>query len=138
MTSHESPSRPIRVLVVEDEPTVAQMISDVLEADGHEVETAANGLVALHKVGARVYDVIISDLRMPELDGADFYRELERAQPALLSRLIFITGSTEQPEYRSFLAGALAPVLPKPFNVVDLQEVIRQVLSGDRRLPERA
>jgi two-component system NtrC family sensor kinase len=137
MMSHE-PSPPIRVLVVEDEPTVAQMLTDVLEADGHEVETAANGFIALDRIVVRAYDIIISDLRMPELDGAGLYREIERAQPALLSRLIFITGSTEHPEYQRFLAETLAPVLPKPFNVIDLQELIRQVLSGHRHVPERA
>jgi CheY-like chemotaxis protein len=47
MTSHERPSPRTRVLVVEDQPTVSQIIAEVLEADGYEVETAANGLLAL-------------------------------------------------------------------------------------------
>ena len=52
--------------------------------------------------------------------------------------MIFITGSTEHPGYQTFLAETLAPILPKPFNVVDLQEAVRRLLSGYRQLPERA
>jgi CheY-like chemotaxis protein len=130
----QEPSPPrARVLVIEDEPTVAQMMVDVLEADGHEVETAANGLLALEKIQKRPYDVILSDLRMPELDGVGVYRALERGRPALLSRLIFITGSTEQPEYSGFLSRTRIPVLAKPFNVVDLQDAINRVVSTSRR-----
>jgi len=131
--ARQEPSPPqTRVLVIEDEPTVTQMMIDVLEADGHEVETAANGLLALEKIQKRAYDVILSDLRMPELDGVGVYRALERSRPALLSRLIFITGSTEQPEYRGFLAQTSVPVIAKPFNVVDLQDAIHRVISACR------
>jgi CheY-like chemotaxis protein len=126
-----------RILVIEDEPSVAQMMIDVLEADGHEVETAANGVLALEKIQERSYDVILSDLRMPDLDGVGVYRALERRRPALLSRLIFITGSTEQPEYRDFLAQTSVPVLAKPFNVLDLQDAIHQVVRACRGVPER-
>jgi CheY-like chemotaxis protein len=114
------------------------MMIDVLEADGYEVETAANGLLALEKIQTRSYDVILSDLRMPELDGIGVYRVLARSRPALLSRLIFITGSTEQPEYRGFLAQTSVPVLAKPFNVVDLQDAIHQVVSASRGRPGKA
>jgi CheY-like chemotaxis protein len=117
---------------------VAQMMVDVLEADGHEVETAANGLLGLEKIRERVYDVILSDLRMPELDGVGLYHALERGWPALLSRLIFITGSTEQPEYRGFLAETSVPVIPKPFNVVELQEVVHRMVSACQRESQQA
>jgi CheY-like chemotaxis protein len=111
----QEPSPPrARVLVIEDEPTVAQMMVDVLEADGHEVETAANGLLALEKIQKRPYDVILSDLRMPELDGVGVYRALE-------------------PEYSGFLSRTRIPVLAKPFNVVDLQDAINRVVSTSRR-----
>lgn len=138
MTLEESSPSRTRVLVIEDEPTVAQMMVDLLELDGYAVDTAANGLVALQKISERVYDVILSDLRMPELDGVGLYRALERAHPGLLARLIFITGSMEQPEYRSFLAGNPAPVIAKPFNVVDVQDAIQQVVAARPRATERA
>ena len=125
--------QPARVLVIEDEPTVAQMMIDVLEADGHAVETAANGLLALEKIARRAYDAILSDLRMPELDGVGLYRELERGWPWLLSRLVFITGSTEHPQYHRFLAETLVPVIAKPFNVSALQEIIQEVVRSAKQ-----
>src|SRR5713101_2091662 len=68
--SDQRPSRPqARVLVVEDEPLVAQMLTDALETYGDDVEMATNGRRALDKIEARAYDLIISDLRMSELDG---------------------------------------------------------------------
>jgi CheY-like chemotaxis protein len=137
MELRESSPLQAHVLVIEDEPTVAQMMVDLLECDGYVVDTAANGLVALEKISERAYDVILSDLRMPELDGMGLYDALARQRPALLSRLIFITGSMEQPEYRRFLAGNPTPVIAKPFNVVDLQDAIQHVLDVRQRSTER-
>jgi CheY-like chemotaxis protein len=137
MTSQEPPSPRTRVLVVEDQPTVAQIIAEVLGADGHEVETAANGLLALDKIEARPYDLIISDLRMPELDGVGLYREIKRRQPALLSRFLFVSGTADQPEYRRFLAESAVPILAKPFALGDLLQLTRQVLSAHGPEPER-
>lgn len=83
LTSQELLAPHARILVVEDQPIVAQVIAEMLEADGHEVETAANGRLALAKIEGRPYDLIISDLRIPELDGVGLYREVTRRQPAL-------------------------------------------------------
>ena len=127
-----------RVLVVDDDLRIAQLVAEVLEAEGYEVDTAANGLLALEKIEERDYDLILSDLRMPELDGIGLYREIERRRPTLLSRLLFISGTTDQPEYYRFLAETAAPVLPKPFMLVDLRQVARQVLAAHQSEPERA
>src|SRR5713101_3728455 len=78
MMSPEPPLPP-RALVVEDELRVAQLVAEVLEAEGYEVDTAANGLLALEKIEAHAYDLIVSDLRMPELDGLGISREHESA-----------------------------------------------------------
>jgi CheY-like chemotaxis protein len=136
MMSHE-PSPPIRVLVVEDEPTVAQMLTDVLEADGHEVETAANGFIALDRIVVRAYDIIISDLRMPELDGVGLYREIKRRRPALLSRFLFVSGTAHEPEYQRFLAESAVPILAKPFPLAELHRLVRRVLAAHGPEPER-
>jgi len=75
------------ILVVDDEPLVAALIADALGLEGYEVETAKDGREALEKIAARSYDVILSDLRMPELDGVGLYRELEQRHESLLRRL---------------------------------------------------
>jgi CheY-like chemotaxis protein len=119
------------ILVVDDEPLVAGLMADVLVAEGHEVDIAKNGREALEKIAAHSYDLIVSDLRMPELDGVGLYRELERIRPTLLGRLLFVSGTTEPPEYASFLEATHAPVLSKPFRLEDLRRFVQ------RALPER-
>ena len=108
---------PLYVLVVEDDLPIALMIASILSDEGYEVDTAANGRLALEKIAAREYDLILSDLRMPELDGVGLYRELERRQPDLLRRLIIITGTSWHPDYQAFLEETRVPVLEKPFSL---------------------
>jgi CheY-like chemotaxis protein len=124
-------SRRAVILVVDDEPLVAGLMADLLAMEGHEVDMAKNGREALEKIAARSYDVIVSDLRMPELDGVGLYRELERGRPTLLGRLVFVSGTTDPPEYASFLEASHAPVLGKPFRFEDLQRLVQRAL-GER------
>ena len=120
------------ILVVDDEPLVAALMADTLGLEGYEVETAKNGREALEKIAARSYDVILSDLRMPELDGVGLYRELEQQHPRLLSRLAFVSGTTEPPEYASFLERTGATVLSKPFAIADLHRLVQRLLQDQR------
>ena len=78
-----SPSEPIRgkrVLVVDDEPWIAEILTAMLTEDGHEVDTADEGLLALGMVQLHAYDLILCDIRCP-LDGPGFYAEIERSRP---------------------------------------------------------
>jgi len=116
------------ILVIDDEPLVAAVIVETLVLVGYEVETAKNGREALEKIATCSYDLILSDLRMPDLDGMDLYRELERHAPRLLQRLIFLSGTTDSAEYMRFLEGTGALVLCKPFDIDTLQRLVRQLL----------
>ncbi len=121
------------ILVVDDEPLVAALMADALElVEGYEVETAKNGREALEKIAARSYDAILSDLRMPELDGVGLYRELKERHQSLLLRLAFVSGTTEPPEYASFLERTGATVLSKPFAVADLHRLVQRLLQDQR------
>jgi CheY-like chemotaxis protein len=131
-TSNEPLKRAIHILVVDDEPLLAQPLADALAAEGYEIEMAVNGQRALEKINDRAYDLILSDLRMPDLDGVGLYQELERRRPELLERMIFITGAIDHPDYQSFLAQTPVPVLAKPFSLSALHALTRQVLSISR------
>jgi CheY-like chemotaxis protein len=124
--------RSIRILVVDDEPLMAQPLADALAAEGYEIDMAVNGQRALEKINDRAYDLILSDLRMPELDGVGLCRELESRQPDILRRMILITGAIEHPDYQNFLAQTSVPVLAKPFGLSALYALTRQVLSATR------
>ena len=131
-TSNGPMKRSIRILVIDDEPLMAQPLADALAAEGYEIDLAVNGQRALEKIKNQTYDLILSDLRMPELDGVGLCQELERRQPDLLRRMIFITGAIEHPDYQRFLAQTSVPVLAKPFGLSALYALTRQVLSASR------
>lgn len=120
---------PPYVLVVEDDLPIAQMLASILVDEGYDVDTAGNGLQALARIETQHFDLILSDLRMPELDGVGLYRELKRRQPELLRRLIIITGTSGHPEYRAFLAETRVPILEKPFSLSALQTLARRLLA---------
>jgi len=118
-----------RVLVVDDESVIAQLIADVLGGEGFEVDTAPHGLAALDRLANRTYDVILSDLRMPELDGFGLFREIERRYPDLLGRFVFITGTSEHTDNQGFIDDVKVPVLTKPFDMMNLVRVVKGRLA---------
>jgi CheY-like chemotaxis protein len=119
-----------RVLVVEDDPMIAEVLALILGEEGHEVDVAENGAQALRRLDERSYDVIFSDLRMPELDGRAFYDELARSRPELLRRLVFLTGSACDPVHEQFLEASACTVLVKPFNLEDVCRATRSALES--------
>jgi len=116
------------VLVVDDEPLVAGLLAEMLEDDGHRVDVAGNGRVALDRVAAQTFDVIISDFKMPGLDGAGLYEGLARHDPRLRERLVFISGDTLTPETRRFIESTGVPTLDKPFDAAQVRRVVQAVL----------
>jgi CheY-like chemotaxis protein len=119
-----------RVLVVDDESIIAQLIADVLGGEGFEVDTAPHGLAALDRLANRTYDIILSDLRMPELDGLGLFREIEQRYPDLVRRFVFITGTSEHTDYHGFIDDVKVPVLTKPFDMMNLVRVVQTRLAG--------
>ncbi len=118
------------ILIIDDEPSIAQGLRSLLRRDGYVVETVANGRLALAKLQERTYDLLVSDLRMPELDGPSLYQTLQRQYPHLLQRVIFLTGDTLNPETRLFLEQSAAPCLTKPCTVAELRHAIQQALQA--------
>jgi signal transduction histidine kinase/ActR/RegA family two-component response regulator len=122
--------RPERILVVEDEPTVAHLIADVLGEEGHKVDTLLDSREALAILEQHEYDLVICDLKMPHLDGPGLYQALLRAGNPLQSRLLFITGDTMSARTTEFLDSSGLPCLAKPFLVEELKQMVRQSLVG--------
>jgi PAS domain S-box-containing protein len=120
---------PRTILVVDDEPGIANALAHLLRRDGHTVDTAANGQLALAKLHIQVYDLMLCDLRMPELDGPGLYQALQQQYPPLLQRVIFLTGDTLSEEARTFLEQTEVPRLSKPFRAVEVRQLVQQVLQ---------
>lgn len=124
------PIRGKAILVVDDELEIAGVLAELLSAEGHRVETAGNGTIALEKLGGRAYDLIMSDIKMPGLDGPGLYRELERRHPGLARRFVFVTGDTQSPETTEFLRRTAAPNVTKPFVLEEIRRVVQRTLRA--------
>lgn len=133
------PSRTIptgRILVVEDEITVAQLIVDVLREEGHQVEAAVDSQDGLTRISRAHYDLVICDLRMPRLDGPAFYEALVSADSPVQNRIIFITGDTLAARTLEFLEPRALPYLAKPFLVEELNLAVNRMLERNRERGE--
>jgi signal transduction histidine kinase/CheY-like chemotaxis protein len=118
-----------RVLVVEDEPTVARLIADVLEDEGMHVEVLLDGREALDCAARQSFDLVICDMKMPGLDGQHFYTSLVRSGNPLRERFLFVTGDTIAAQTREFLERNHLPHVAKPFRVEELKEKVHGVLA---------
>jgi len=118
-----------RILVVEDEPTVAQLIADVLREEGHQVEAVLDSQEGLARLSRRHYDLVICDLRMPTLDGPAFYEALVHTGSPLEHRIIFVTGDMLAPRTQEFLRRHGLPYLAKPFLVEELKLAVNRALE---------
>ncbi len=120
-----------RLLIVDDEPGIVEVLKDLLGGIGYTVETAGNGADALKRVSANHYDLIISDLCMPEMDGPALYEGVRQQDARLADRIIFVTGDTVSAKSRAFLDSIGNRWLSKPFDISDIEEAVGTVLRDD-------
>jgi signal transduction histidine kinase/CheY-like chemotaxis protein len=121
-----------RILVVEDEPTVAQLIVDVLVEEGHHAEAVLDSQDGLTRLSRNHFDLVICDLRMPRLDGPAFYEALVRSGSPVRHRILFITGDTLARRTVEFLEPNKFPYLAKPFLVEELKLSVNQLLAAGK------
>ena len=126
-----APAPRSRILVVEDEAPLAQLLAESLGADGHRVEVASNGVEALERIVLHRYDVIISDLKMPRLDGRQLFEEVTRLDPSLARRMIFSTGDVASRRTQDFFERTHAPLLVKPFDLREVHRTVAELLARE-------
>ena len=125
-----------RVLVVDDEAELAGVMRDMLESAGYDVATAESGAVALELLGAARFDAVVSDLRMPDMDGAALWREVCARFPALRARLLFVTGDTLSPDATEFFRVSGCDGMDKPFSKADLLARVAALLHSPGQLEQ--
>ena len=118
-----------RILIVEDEPHIREMLAEMLEGQNFEVVTAGNGEEALNWLRENDYqvDLIITDVVMPRMDGVELYRRLQREAPHLI--IIFISGYAEHVLKKYGFDEKSFRILKKPFTFRQLLEEIKKVLD---------
>jgi signal transduction histidine kinase len=119
----------LRALVVEDEPALGAAVAEALVDVGFSVDRAGDGEEGLTRLAEGTYDLIVCDLKMPRIDGMQFYRAMAAATPALARRVIFVTGAVAGTDAERFLEETGCRWLAKPFRLGDLLRAARDALA---------
>ena len=118
-----------KILVVDDEPVIRQLVSQVLTDEGHAVETADNAAEALKMVKSKRYPLILLDIKMPGMSGVELYKQFQKIAPSLTKRVVFITGDVMGKRTMDFLDKTKTPCLMKPFDAKQLKTEIKRILA---------
>lgn len=121
---------PRAALVIDDEEWIRDLAVEALRLDGFTVETASGGETALAVLAQRRFDVIVSDWKMPGINGVRFYEHLRATFPEAASRLLFMTGDVVGDSFQNFLRENRLDCLAKPFSVTELRAAAAKIVSG--------
>lgn len=121
-----------KVLVIDDELLILDLVRNIFEREGIEVDTVSNGESALNKLKKRIYDLIIIDLKMPGLDGMSLYQEIVKRNLKLSNRILFFTGDTISSETRTFFEEIQAEYIFKPFDNADFLKSVKRILKKEK------
>jgi signal transduction histidine kinase len=125
----EPPVARKRILVVEEEVQIRDLLVDVLKGEGHKVDTVSSGTSALELIDRNPYDLIMTDVQMAELSGRELYASLKEKDSSLERRVVFMTGDIMNSETLQFLEGTGRAWLGKPFDIDTVRRTVSESLS---------
>ena len=125
---HHQRSKPPCILVIDDEPSVRNLIGQFLERDGYQVRLAANGWDGLAHLEEDIVDLILLDLKMPEMNGPQFLRRLMETGRRL--PVIVITGYPDSDLMMEAMSYAPITLLAKPIDRALLMQAVRTAING--------
>jgi DNA-binding response OmpR family regulator len=119
-----------RILVVDDEPALRRTLERALRSHQYEVVAAADPHSAYQILGESSFDLVLLDLRLPQMPGDTFFLAIVRRWPRMVGRVILMSGDAlpQQPDWPVELAGC--PVLHKPFSLDTLVKTVGDVLAS--------
>jgi signal transduction histidine kinase len=120
----------LRVLVIDDEESILRLVQEILASEAHRVETAGSGQAALELILNTDFDVIVSDWKMPGLNGINLYQELLVRKPGAAQRMLFMTGDVIKESFQQFLKQHSRTCLPKPFALREFHLAVAGILKS--------
>ena len=117
-----------RILITEDEESLRRFVARALRLDGHETFEAGDGAEGLERLDEGSYDLLLSDIRMPVMDGIELAHQASARFPDM--KILLMTGYAEQRERADDLALKIVDVVPKPFALPDIRKAVAMALAG--------
>jgi len=127
----------MRVLIIEDEPVLSRLYARVLKAEGFDVDIAGNGRLGMEAAARRLYDLCVTDIRMPEITGIQLYELWKTERSRMARRLLFITGDILSGAIQAFLKKSGRPFIEKPFTPEELVAAVKKTLAQVCGAPTR-
>jgi C4-dicarboxylate-specific signal transduction histidine kinase len=132
----DGPSREViagrrKILIVDDEAEIREILAEILSSAQHRVAAVSSGREALERLEAEHFDVILTDVRMPDLDGRALYREIERRWPERAARVVFVTGDSLASTLHVFASEVGRPVIEKPFVPREVRRIVAEIPGQD-------
>lgn len=118
-----------RILILDDQDTIAELLCEMIRLIGHEATSENDPQRALERLEEENFDIVLSDFRMPNMNGDEFYHAAIALKPELTDRIIFLTGDLTNEETASFLESAKVPYLRKPFHLDKIEAAITAALK---------
>lgn len=116
-----------KILVVDDEPAILDLLSKVFDREGYTIDTAESGEAGIKKINAKDYQLILTDIKMEGLSGNDVFLRAKHIKRDSVPLVIGMSGTPWLLDDHNFDA-----VLPKPFSIKDLFYAINQLLPGEK------
>jgi len=118
----------VSILILDDERAIAELLGEMLGLLGYHAELCHSGQQALDVLAQEDFDVVLSDFRMPMMDGQEFYKRAIKIKPGMARRFVFLTGDVVSEDTRDFLSSTGNPHIAKPFQLNRVEEAVIKVL----------
>jgi DNA-binding response OmpR family regulator len=129
---------PLRILLVDDEKDIVEMLADLLSTRGFEVDSAHSAEEALDRIRETIYDAAILDFNLPDMDGVMLHRQIRQMDTELAGKTLFMSGMVQSDQNLGYYAAQSAGFLSKPFQVDQVLEALAGVLGRRYPQPPRA
>jgi CheY-like chemotaxis protein len=123
---------PRKILVIDDEPLLLDLLVNLLSYLGYEVDSALNDQEASGKLEGQTYGLIFLDMKMPRMDGKQFYLKMKEYQPTLAKRIVFLTGDVANKETFDFISETKSFYLAKPFTIKELKDLLDRFFNPEK------
>jgi DNA-binding response OmpR family regulator len=120
-----------RILVVDDEAEIVELLRDVLAAEGYAVDAAPDANGSLQLIRENIYDLALLDFNLPDMNGVMLHHQIRQMDAELASRTIFMSGLLQSDENLGYYTSQSGGFIAKPFDIRDVLRQVRTVLGDD-------